>query len=308
MTFPLRAADVRCYRSDRHRVARFPLGGIGTGNVSVGSRGQLCDWEIFNRPGSGLTLPYTFFAISAQPEGGRRFSRILEARHQPPYDLSGGFASADLAGLPRFANAELRSMYPYVWVDLLDDGLPIGVRLEAFTPFVPLDTDASSIPTAILRYEVHNLGEVPMEVSVAGSLTNASGFTRLDSMGEVLCLGRPTNQVRRTGHRQGLYLGNADLPSDSMHYGTLSLTTNEPDVSFKPHWFDGQWSDLAEEFWRDFSTDGRLSPAPSIPGVRCELGERGDYGYIRRKEVVGSIAAHHEIGAQSRSLLWPNKR
>src|SRR5215475_11942850 len=29
----------------------FPLGGIGTGTVSLGGRGQLRDWEIFNRPG-----------------------------------------------------------------------------------------------------------------------------------------------------------------------------------------------------------------------------------------------------------------
>lgn len=29
---------------------RFLLGGIGTGSISVGNRGQLCDWEIFNKP------------------------------------------------------------------------------------------------------------------------------------------------------------------------------------------------------------------------------------------------------------------
>src|SRR5882757_3210056 len=28
----------------------FPLGGIGTGTVSIGGRGELRDWEIFNRP------------------------------------------------------------------------------------------------------------------------------------------------------------------------------------------------------------------------------------------------------------------
>jgi non-lysosomal glucosylceramidase len=47
----------------------FPLGGIGIGTVSLGGRGQLRDWEIFNRPGKGVTLPYTFFAISVQAQG-----------------------------------------------------------------------------------------------------------------------------------------------------------------------------------------------------------------------------------------------
>jgi non-lysosomal glucosylceramidase len=43
------------------QAAAFLLGGIGTGNFSIGSRGELRDWEIFNRPGKGCTLPNTFF-------------------------------------------------------------------------------------------------------------------------------------------------------------------------------------------------------------------------------------------------------
>ena len=41
----------------------FPLGGIGTGTISLGGRGNLRDWEIFNRPGKGVDLPFTFFAL-----------------------------------------------------------------------------------------------------------------------------------------------------------------------------------------------------------------------------------------------------
>jgi len=29
----------------------LPLGGIGTGTVSLGGRGELRDWEIMNKPG-----------------------------------------------------------------------------------------------------------------------------------------------------------------------------------------------------------------------------------------------------------------
>ncbi|MGE5529928.1 MAG: hypothetical protein ACM3X6_12415 [Patescibacteria group bacterium] len=39
------------------REAAFLLEGIGTGNVSVGARGELRDWEIFDRPGKGVKLP-----------------------------------------------------------------------------------------------------------------------------------------------------------------------------------------------------------------------------------------------------------
>ena len=48
--------------------AAFPLGGIGTGNVSIGARGELRDWEISNHPDKGTWLPFTFFAIRVCPE------------------------------------------------------------------------------------------------------------------------------------------------------------------------------------------------------------------------------------------------
>ncbi len=37
----------RTFKSDANEVA-FLLGGIGTGNVSIGARGEFRDWEIFN--------------------------------------------------------------------------------------------------------------------------------------------------------------------------------------------------------------------------------------------------------------------
>ena len=40
----------------------LPLGGIGTGTVGFGGRGQFRDWELENRPSKGLTSPLTFFA------------------------------------------------------------------------------------------------------------------------------------------------------------------------------------------------------------------------------------------------------
>ncbi|MGZ4886760.1 MAG: GH116 family glycosyl-hydrolase, partial [Candidatus Aminicenantales bacterium] len=55
----------------------FPLGGIGTGIVSLGGRGNLRDWEIFNRPGKGVNLPFTFFALYFEQEG-KKLVRVLE--------------------------------------------------------------------------------------------------------------------------------------------------------------------------------------------------------------------------------------
>ncbi len=61
---------------DQQHLARIalPLGGIGTGTVSLGGRGDLRDWEIVNRPAKGFVPAFppgvigvsSFFAIHGQ--------------------------------------------------------------------------------------------------------------------------------------------------------------------------------------------------------------------------------------------------
>ncbi len=63
----------------------FPLGGIGTGCLSISGSGQLVDWEIFNRPNKGYRPDYTFFTLFAQQEDEEPVFRVLEGRLQPPF-------------------------------------------------------------------------------------------------------------------------------------------------------------------------------------------------------------------------------
>lgn len=62
----------------------FPLGGVGAGSIGLGGRGQLRDWEIFNRPDRGNTPDYAFASIWVKPEGGKAIARVLESRINPP--------------------------------------------------------------------------------------------------------------------------------------------------------------------------------------------------------------------------------
>ncbi|NLJ66671.1 MAG: hypothetical protein GX340_05085, partial [Clostridiales bacterium] len=140
----------RTFNNDA-REAAFLLGGIGTGNISVGARGELRDWEIFNSPGKGNYLPYTFFAIRAEKEGEKPVAKVLESEIQPPYSKSHGFLSGEMAGLPRLRSSRMRGEYPFVWVDFEDSTLPVDVSMEAFTPFIPLNSNDSGIPGAIIR-------------------------------------------------------------------------------------------------------------------------------------------------------------
>jgi non-lysosomal glucosylceramidase len=267
---------------------KFLLGGIGTGNVSVGSRGQLCDWEIFNSQGKGNILPYSFFSIWTKEEDGKAYARVLEARLNKPYERSHGYPSAELGGLPRLSSARLRAEYPFVWVDFADDTLPITVSMEAFTPFIPLNVKDSSLPAAVIRYRVKNEGETVKEVSIAGSLANAVGFGGYNIFGDFWVKKPGLNTLKQTSGLQGLYYTCPDLAEDDLSYGSMALATPDTEISAKPTWMLGGWFDCIHNFWDDFTADGRLDENVDNRAVSSRLGSTPN---LR----IGSLAIHKAI-------------
>lgn len=239
--------------------AAFPLGGVGTGNVSLGARGELRDWEIMNRPNKGNTLPNTFFAIRIKGSD-KAITRVLEGPLQPPHTLSHGYHPSTGAGLPRFAKSTLRGEYPIVWVDFEDNDLPIRVDLEAYTPLVPLNPEDSGIPCAIFTYSVTNVSAEPLAVTLVGSLTNPTGLNQPDVFGNLTNgEGMRVNHYRDDKGLRGLFLGVEGIDNGDLKYGNMSLTTTHPQTTIKPAWLRAGWWDYVREFWDDLHDDGLLT-------------------------------------------------
>jgi non-lysosomal glucosylceramidase len=269
--------------------AAFLLGGIGTGNVSLAANGELRDWEIFNRPGKGVRLPYSFFAIWARKPGGKPVAKVLEAPLEPPFVEAHGIPAWRLGGLPRLDGSLMRGEYPFVWIDFQDAALPVRVRLEAFTPFIPLNADDSSIPGAVIRYYVKNAGSKPVDVTIAGTLPNAVGYTGKDNLNnqrerEGLC-----NEYRQDGPLKGLLFANSKIPFGSITGGTMALLTAAGSVTHKRKWLNDAWWDGAHDFWDDFAADGRLEPEPTYGQIQ------GAASFNKTGMHVGSLGIRQTI-------------
>lgn len=268
---------------DTAQQAAFLLGGIGTGNISLGSRGEMRDFEIFNNPAKGNTINNTFFAIRVKKENELSVTRVLESRHRPPYAWHHGASSSTQGGLPRFESASLRGEYPFATVDFKDSSLPVSVNLEAYTPFIPLNADDSGIPAIVFRYRVKNVTCRRVEVSVAGSLSNVTGFAGFDPFGNMKTDGVPENKKRTENGLCGVYFTNKRLQPHQLNYGSLALLTRDKNVSVKQNWHTtGHWDGITD-FWDDFSADGRVEDTPSY---RNRTGTH---------TAVGSLAIHHSL-------------
>ncbi|MFH1742119.1 MAG: GH116 family glycosyl-hydrolase [bacterium] len=256
---------------DANHLARIalPLGGIGTGTVSLGGRGDLRDWEIMNRPAKGF-VPIRgrsgpFFALYVKTPEEESVTRALEGPVDlSEYEDSHGSSSIN-HGLPRFPDCSFSAAYPLGQVTLSDPDMPVDVRIMAFNPLIPGDTESSGIPVAVLRYVIHNKTRKTAAVSVCGTMPNFIGMDGWekgkDWTGDPIAVGAKTNRnrFRKSGHIQGIFMDSKGVDPSTEQWGTIALTTTATsDVTYRTDWAKEQWGASLLDFWDDYSEDGQL--------------------------------------------------
>jgi len=128
---------LRSYDQEHTYRIALPIGGIGTGTVSLGGRGNLQDWEIMNRPAKGYNPGSgrensPFFTLYTEING-KKDLRLLEGP-VPFYLYEGGSgAVATNHGLPRFDKVSFDAAYPFGQVNLETPQLPVSVKIRPST-------------------------------------------------------------------------------------------------------------------------------------------------------------------------------
>ena len=245
---------LKTYDQNHLRQIGLPLGGIGTGVVSLGGRGNLHDWEIVNRPAKGFNLQQTFFCLYTRTQDGNSTAHALEGVI-PPEDYEGARgAVVPNHGLPRFRSCTFEAAYPFGQVILRDPEVPLGVRLQAFNPLIPGESDASGIPVAILRFVLVNDSDHDIDAAVCGNIQNFIGTD-----GKSGACKKNVNVFRAQDAISGIYMKSEGCDPKSAQWGTLALVTPEEDgISYRTAWANYSWGDSLLDFWDDFSADGQL--------------------------------------------------
>ncbi|GAB4560730.1 MAG: non-lysosomal glucosylceramidase [Anaerolineae bacterium] len=258
----------KVYRGEHLRAVAMPLGGIGTGTIALAGDGSLRQWQIHNQINHLACVPHSFFAVwtrrARPPE--EPVARVLQS--SALYDVPGPPpppTSNDhivplahrrlLQDLPGVAETAFIGEYPIAEVQYLDPELPITVSMEAFSPFVPLNSRESGIPVIIFNVTAHNPTNHVQLVSIAATLQNAVGWDGVIPIFDNECslYGGNVNALARVGDLTAIQMTSTRLPEDDDGYGSMALGTLAPEATYLT-----QWEDL-DAFWADFASDGRLS-------------------------------------------------
>lgn len=296
---------LRHYDENHLKEVALPLGGIGTGTVSIGGRGELRDWEIMNIPArkystvtDGNDAP--FFAIYVKEANGATDTRLLAG---PLYDdeyIHYEGRPVNHHGMPRFTHAVFDATYPMGQVTLTDESMPVKVRLKAFNPLVPGDEEISGLPLAILSYEVTNLTQEPLEAAVCGSLRNFIGKDGsnylIDWKGDYVPIGAMNNINTLIDDEDagvhGILFSSNGVDSLSTAWGTMCLATDATGgISRRTRTADNSWSVAILDFWDDFSEDGSIHEP--IANARKTVGRDQDpMGSLCVKQTIAPGKSH----------------
>jgi uncharacterized protein (DUF608 family) len=172
----------------------MPVGGLFAGTVYLSGDGRLWLWNIFNQDRQGIeprSVPYQGENLST----GQGANYVDPAKPESPFGQGFGLwmgekeRRLDRTG---FAQVAFDGRYPVGRVSYRDDGCPLTVELEAYSPFIPLNVDDSALPVTVMSYTVKNTSARPVSCELRGRLENPVALYHRDQEGGVR-----VNRVRR---------------------------------------------------------------------------------------------------------------
>ena len=242
------------YNGERRRYVSFPLGGIGTGSVSLTGSGRLIDWSIRNRPAIDQFNGYSHFAIKAEQHGKLLAARVLNGPYEGTptgspstrkFDGFGFGANRDsMTGVPHFDDVTFIGRFPVAELEFHHANFPGQVRMTAFSPFIPHNDRDSSMPVALFAFSVNNNTDAPIEYTIASTLGNYGCDSGIHTF------------TWENG-LSTLHFTSADMENPEQR-GDLAITSDGDDIEHVDYHFRGQWFDSLGLYWREFAQAGRL--------------------------------------------------
>ncbi len=155
------------YRGRQLATVGMPIGGITCGQIYLLGDGTLGLWDIFNQHRfTGFGSDSWEYEEPTRPVDHGFTVHVKQGGKQHDHQLN-------IEDVP---DVEFRGEYPIGYVTYPAGGFPVEVQLEAFSPFIPLNTRESATPATVFHFTVENTSDETIDVHMSGALENPVCF------------------------------------------------------------------------------------------------------------------------------------
>ena len=248
------APFLRSYSAATLDYVAFPMGGIGAGMLCLEGTGALSHVSLRHKPDVAHE-PQVFSALCIKGQRpGENVARVLEGQVPRRKIFNAPDAGNGLTGrtygLPRFRSASFSSRFPFGTGRLEDPKVPLKVGITGWSPFIPGDANASSLPAAALEFRFSNHGNRVVDAVYS---FHARNFMATATAGHAV-LATP-----------GGFLLRQSPQAEQHDEGTFAAIVGEAAAAVS-YWFRGGWFDPLTIAWKRIQ-DGWLPPAPLPPAI-----------------------------------------
>ena len=233
--------EITMHRSQLPR-SGMALGGIGTGSFEMRQDGGFYNWTIYNNwplfpgPQTPGRADYPvddkqslFFLLWVKPENEPQ--RVILLQIEEGYGAAGIEDHEMLYIFPWIEGVDTiryRARVPFADVSFERDGLPLEIKLRAWSPLIPGNAKDSALPTAFFDFDIVNTGDRPMDIQILASCKNHAGYSQ------------PERQYKNTriadGDFQAIVMGGDHLDSKAPDTGELCLASHHSDSTAYMGW------------------------------------------------------------------------
>lgn len=285
------------------------MGGIGSGSIGLRGNGQLIDWEIFNRPAKGTLNFHSHLAVRLTTKE-KTYIKILntdlekDLMGQYSKRVMGGYGFGPdiytMQGFPHFRESEFKGEFPVAEITFSDSDFPGKVVLTAFNPFIPLDSENSSIPAAF--FDISYKNETDENITFESFFVVANPF-------------KPSmNKKMVKSDISAVTLYNAGVEENDLEYVDITLACKNAD-RVQEYWYRGAWQDGILTYWQEINKDGLTERTYETPHERdhCAISKKdiiAKSGTASHKYVlswnVPNCNNHWDATKEQEQVIWKN--
>ncbi len=178
------------FSSRQPQKSGVPFGAIGAGSVELRPDGEFHEWQIANVErwsrdcrdildadgGEKLSGSLSFYVRTKDAQ-----DRVLLRRLG--LGFGSGYGNEEYNYRMHSFNkpveqVDFEGSFPTAQVEYIDRALPVQIKMQAVSPFVPYDERTSATPGFYVTFDVTNPSAQPVSVSLAGKLKNIVNLRR----------------------------------------------------------------------------------------------------------------------------------